>query len=567
MTTSLTRAVRLLVLMSGLLLTWELIAGTMLSGLGMRAVSANVAAAAATGFLLLVLQRTSPSETPPSGDSRQALFAVALFCACAALTFFRMWSPVYGPLVSTGGGDAGDHLYYATRIPANAVSLYNGIVSFHLAAWDLERITGWNYAVIFATLFWSGIATLIGAFALLSPLPGCARFRDWMFALAAIAISGELILLPILHILQGEGFYPQFWGMLAVMPGFLGAVFGRNRCERLGTVALAIVLYRFTYGLNLAELIATGAVVWISELLPLCQRRFAKLGLAAVILTAAAAAMTKVLCALFPLLQRGGATLTTNVAAVAGSTGMLAVALIFIGQAPGTDPRICRASLFAAVFAGTSAVFQIALIISGQEPVYYFVKYGLHPLWLATATVSFVGLPACIESIHVRRSTPVRSALLLCITGTAIAATGLAVYQPSYRSRSLPVQTKTGLVTFFEPEAFHAMSGVVHDRDLAFGGYMSFPNWALSGFMNAALGHAHFHQQPYYRTGAVRAKPGNCVFWDSRPEDLERFHLMKSEKAASRIDGLMEDGPVESFSYRAIESGEERQISFRCFPR
>lgn len=538
-----------------------------------------VALCALGGFLLR--ERFEIAAAPKWWGSYSAA-AVALAVVATAV---RLWSPLWGALVSTGGGDVGDHVFYISRLERDAAAQYNSLIVFHSFAWWWKRLTGGDYYSTFAVLFWSATTLLVAAlvsrsFAEVVPYLRPREVKSGLLGIAAVLavalLPFEMILLPVLHILQGEGYYPQLWGLLPLVAAWLLYSVLEKPIGRAIALGLALIVYRYTYTLNLGEFVFTSAVLLACEFSRYLPRhrlqRWAIFGC----LVLGVLASYRIFSTLLVLLRNGGATKPTEVWYVIAATASMGAALAFdVGRAPTASVR-SRSASFVALFALISAAVQATYLCFGLPEFYYFYKFGIHPLWIAAAAVT-VHLPATLLRIwqisRGRNRAQLPSAAvgaLLAIAGVGLATTGVATFRPSYQERSSSALPPVNLVVFYEPEAASIIEQVLRDTSLRFGGYITRPAWALSGFMNASLGMPHRFREPYYRSGKVRTKPGHCVFWDSTPGILERLDLVSRSGSgvagqAGRKVRALSKADVVSREFRSLPTGEMRTLSYRCF--
>lgn len=530
-----------------------------------------------------VLRRQFSVAASPAGWQPFAVAAVGLALLGVG---FRFWSPLWGALVSTGGGDAGDHVFYIARMERDAAVQYNGLIVFHTFAWWWMRLTGTDYFTTFAVLFWGSVVVLLGtiihrSFIDLVPHLGVAARRSGLLGIALVLAVAWLpfdkVLLPVLHILQGEGYYPQLWGLLPLVVAWFAYASIERPIGRAIALFLAVVVYRYTYTLNLGELVFTTAVLLAFEFSHYLPRdrlqRWAIFGCLALGMLAS----YRIFSTLLVLLRNGGATKSTEVWHVIAATGLMGVALsLEVGRTPTASTR-SRSASFVAVFALASAAIQTAYLCFGFPEFYYFYKFGIHPLWIATAAIT-VHLPSTLLRMkreladrHRRSVLPTATMVAISLLGVMLATTGVESFRPSYRERASSALPPEHLVPFYEPEAAAIISQVLRESSSRFGGYITRPAWALSGFMNASLGMPHRFREPYYRSGAVRTKPGHCVFWDSTPGVTERLDLVsrggtgRGGSAGRKVRALSAAGDVRSAQFHSLPTGELRTLSYRCF--
>ena len=212
------------------------------------------------GFLATALVAMAVSARLPR-LSREKFFIVALvaLAGCASL-----YSRTFSGLPAWIGSDSGNH---AAILRTGNVQAYQGFASMYLL-WDLvERVTRLNSFHAFALIFYGEIVLLAAlplavSFAVLRPFEGT---RAWTAgaaasALAALAALG-LVALPLIHYFQVEGFWTQLFALVPLLLiWWLDVVFTEG-WQRIAVWGVGLVLVRYTYGLNVVELLLAFACV------------------------------------------------------------------------------------------------------------------------------------------------------------------------------------------------------------------------------------------------------------------------------------------------------------------
>src|SRR3569623_2080677 len=163
-----------------------------------------------------------------------------------------LYSDDMGALAVYYGPDGGTHIAIRRLFVESDPKVYAGFVSLYAVMDLLERIL---------SLVPPGSLVLSqGRRGQRGPrLAGLAAFSiAWCWCLKRLA-------LPVLSNIQVDGFYAHFFGFLPLALRWVADVLFRPTLLRLFWVGLGVLLLRFTYGLNLGDVLITCGIVWLFD--------------------------------------------------------------------------------------------------------------------------------------------------------------------------------------------------------------------------------------------------------------------------------------------------------------
>ncbi|MFP2909432.1 hypothetical protein ACLESD_31195 [Pyxidicoccus sp. 3LFB2] len=530
-----------------LLLLWLLpaaLANLFRAALGLPLwVGAAAGVAVAGLFTWKVLTGLRPWPTHGLLAGLQALsIAVAL-----GVTWRMLGIPVMHGLVSTGGGDAGNHAAlradFVTRVPGT----YQGFTFFHTVTHGLETLFGLDAFTSFRAGFYLVPAVL--ALALVAGLE-VVTSRLWPSAraglaaqaalLVAMAVGWPFLLLRLLHYHQAEGFYAHLFGLVPLVLAWLAYGLPRSAWVRCAALAVFTVFYRYTYGLNLGDFLFTCGVLVLLEgpgLGPRLRRWAWPVGF--VLLAAAGYAYWRLL----PLAHITGGFVPHGYERALRVQCWTVVGLLVVRFVPPRTDGVERRLLdFAVLFAGVNAAVQLAYLGARLPIDYYFLKYGLHAVVLLLCAVSLV---ACgrVAGALLRAESPRarlwRVGLAVLLTVMLVEVTrgwgrAFRAYEASYAERVRGQPPFEFLQALEDRGATALIRAVLRDGDKRFGGLLS-PSWPRVNFSNVALGWvvedapARNGHWALFETGSVREGPDTCVFWEASEEDWPGYQRFTAD--------------------------------------
>lgn len=489
-----------------------------------------------------------------------------------------LYSRDMGALVAYYGLDGGSHVGFRRLFVERDPHTYFGFVTLYAATHLLDRflplIPGTSLALAFySTLAIVVVAPLIATVAVLQEtraargarLAGLTAFSlTWLFALRGFVI-------PILGNMQADGAYAHLFGFLPVALVWLADVLLEPRLLRLLWVGLALVLYRFTYGLNLPDLVLTCGALWLFDALR-ARRRVIPLFAGAGAITAAGIGYR----ALAPSFRAGGYTEVYPLEALVPlmSTAVLVLGVYGVVSAFATDPGQGGASAQAPM--GPSRAIRLPVLFAFVALVafdlfktiprvesYYLLKHPLMPLvWLSAAACVSVGHVMTLAWTGRRRTVVLVTGLaLILLVGRLSDATDqvFAVMRAELEERNAP-PPHPKLRPLVDEETWRFIDATLRNQHKTFGGLMS-RDFPVAHFLNAWLG---FHTQDQLFV-APKPTPGTCVFWTQLADDPTfTFHPAPFPLEVTR-NALNADALKQCETYKAAWSVNKRTLCSRCY--
>ena len=515
----------------------------------------------------------------PAERSARTVKAAAIFVGLTLVAW--CWKLFYsrdmGSLVANYGLDGGSHVGYRRQFIESDPSTYFGFVSLYSVTHLLDRLLPPRPAVSFAIAFYSTLATvavapLVAMVTVLQNMETSAKVRlagmaafavVWVFALQSFVV-------PVLANIQADGFYGQLFGFLPFALVWLAVVLLKPRLLRVIWAGLAVVLCRFTYGLNLPDALIACGTLWLFDSVK-SRRRLIPLAIGGGAIVAALLGYR----ALIPSFKNGGyvevypfadalRTMREAVLAVGLYGIVTALAAGRAGRAvPDPPMAVSRALRWPVLLAFVSLVSSELFRRIPRAESYYVLKHPQMPLvWLAAA--------ACIALGHV-------TALTLTGRGhVAIVGLGLAMTLVLGRLSSQADRTFTELRAELEDrnappphtrlrplvdkKTWDFIQTTLNTQHKKFGGYVS-RDFPVAHFLNAWMG----FQNQYQLFVAPAPTPNTCVFWD-HPEDDPNYTYHPNVAALEASRSSLEADPLKRCeTVKEPWSVNPRTLCSRCF--
>lgn len=510
------------------------LAGVLRAALGLALGTAQlVAAVGVAAALVAFLVRRRPA--PPGGGTPWGAVAfLGLGCLFAWVGLYDRW---WEGLVSLGGGDVGNHAIYLADFATTSPGAYHGFVAFYAVADAASRLLGPDVFAAFRAAFF---ATVFGSLACVAAAVALVD-RPWDRASwASLAALGlvvlNLLFFPLLHYHQADGFYPHLFGVLPLFAAWVLHGASERPAARVAVLIGWVVVTRFTYGLNLGDVLLAAAALLALEArsLPPRRRRLALAAIAVSLLPAAGLVYAR----LAPLLGEAGAFRVPLLPLTLLGEGLLAWLLANLPRTarragidlPAEALRLIRLPV---AFAAVNIAVHLLVAATGQPLRYYFFKYHFHAVALLVAA-SLALFPAAAGPALAGKGLPAggRRALarwsLAAVLGLFLIGGANGRYLSSYREvvfghppwkRFKPLADRDGLARI--QAALRAEGG-------RFGGLLS-AGWPLMHFMNGALGYPPLATTRWWwqvvPAGRDIPAPGACAFWYSGPDEMAAARL------------------------------------------
>jgi hypothetical protein len=463
---------------------------------------------------------------------------------------FAIWALFhrdFGGFMNLDGWDGGSHVFIKDQFATWANNIYNSQVTYYAFTWWLEKLFHLDSFRSFTIAFYVIVAGVLSfplaiAFTFVHGEASSNRVAlGTGIVVTVLATMGILwlVLLPLFHYNQAAGYYVHLFGLLPMMFAWAVDVLIRKQILRILALLGTLVLLRYTYALNLADMAIAVAILLTME--GFRGRWRIIQGLLVMGLCVAA---WLVVSQLQPIFKVWGGMQRFDVDKVLkADLLLLGVILVYVVatsvQALRWDCfrtplfRVLRFPLF---FAATSSVlFCILRTVKGVQ-YYYVTKYQIWAcILLAFALVIVL---SHLSLVFVSRCWWRRPGnfIRIVLVGVLL-ATVPGLWTQSFAGYHETLQERVGAhrpsYRFLRPlvdvEAIARIKTVLSVKHKRFGGYLTafFP---MFSFMNGVLGR-HAGYQDFF---PAALEPGYCVFWVTRERDIYRLGL------AQRMDGQRE---------------------------
>ena len=535
--------------------------------------SMNVSLAAATliwaGFVALI----APLLGFRAGGWRPVGVLAAVAAMVSAVLLFAFRAAPFAGFPSFGSGDAGNHVWQKYRFTTTNPRTYEGMtVLYGIWHW-LERLGADDLFV--SRLSWQLALVACVVLALVSArtyLPAWPRtLRTWALTACAVLLAfwaAGAVTLPFFFYYQSDGFTAQVFALLPFVLAVLLYSLPSRRSLRLLALLGAIFFFRFTYLLNLGDLVLAAGLLFWSEARSSGLRPPVTLAL-------------RVIGALLALVGLGTCVVVQRVFPTKGGffttpltpelVGLGATAVLFAAVVPFMNffevpvaPVEQRLTRLLAVLTGVPVLVVTSWLIRDGRIAYYPQKYAFCAIVLASLCVVPVAVGSANRLVRFGK-TPlagVAASALLVLAGGGLA--GLAQSASTY----VPI-----FVERFGEPPFHYLS--VHaelpvwrriEKTLArehasFGGLLT-PRWPESTFTNAHFG---ILDQGSLTPTLGKPEAGRCVFWydDAKLPVALRDRWLDSARAQVRRLQASTKKACESFSSPVVS--QKLALCNRCY--
>lgn len=464
-------------------------------------------------------------------------------CFClpfTLLTVFAIWK-LYNPHLygfpTVGGGDAGNHVKFENAFSAFDPKVYKGFVSLYSLVFWLKTLFKLDDFEAYRLVFYSLILFLntfvVGAFYSISK--DVLNFKSKTLVTAvfvgASLVVFNTIVLPLLHYFQADGFFSQLFGLVPILSTvFVFAFCCTTSVTRIVTLMVGLVLFRFTYGLNLGDLFFTSAVLIYSESK---QNTLARFKLAFKVL-ATCCFVVSIACytMIFPLLSTYGAFARQLLGYEVVSLYLLALVLLFaankLKENPSTITSEIRYYEFVGWFGVASASAITLGVLSSPSEYYYLHKYSFYALLLVPTAVVVLFATSCARFVFDSKIRKFSLSRIAVVSALVLAASIPSLFK-SHKSKILTYRERVHgappfqgvLQPLVDQNAKQFISNTLAQRKKEFGGFLV-ASWPMANFMNAIFGRG---EESIYENGTLQMSTGNCVFWKSGAAEQRRIEL------------------------------------------
>ena len=499
---------------------------------------------------------------------------VALIPVAYALA--QLYDPNFQGLPTIDGWDAGTHTHLRHSFLASKPDEYHGFVTFYSVSHWLERALSLDAFRSFAVTSYLSVVGYV-VFPVLLAVAHLRRQRDLpllSILIGALLATGvelyllDRIALPLIHYGQAAGYYPLTLVLLPIFLLWASDALVKVESLRVLGILVAVGLVRFTYGLNLPDVMVAGAGVLLLGT-PRTSRGLVQTTLALGLVAGALAGYVLLL----PRFSLKGGLLRFDVDAALASHLLIGAVLalyLFLSRREGDDDgALVRGLRFPLIFVLVSSAAWSWFRSNHPPQDYYLTKYQVASSLLLVPACTLVAADvvarvaramsrvAAASVFGVLR--PVHLSIVLVVAMTPWGR-AYEVYAATLRERNDAKGPPYALLRpLADPEAMARIQQTLAVEKKQFGGYLV--SWyPMFNFMNGALGHYDAGEMRSYF--APRTDPGHCVFWVSWTEDI----LGSGRPAVERyLAPVVKAGPPTCVTYPVSWKTTVHSLCHRCF--
>jgi hypothetical protein len=352
------------------------------------------------------------------------------------------------------------------------------------------------------------------------------RFRGerrawWAGALACLVATllvQYLVVLPLLNFHTMGGFWAHVFGVVPLFFLWLADALVRQRLWRLVLLLAGLILFRYTYALNLADLCLVLGAILIAEAagarpLPAWARvALVAAGVAAWLAARHAFILSK------PIFHQWGWVLEHDVDAAGQGVALAVVAATLSTVAwPLRDVTaqcgIVRALRFPLLFGAADLIVMAFVRRLPPTTYYYFNKYDVAALVLAAGALVVVAtFWIALAARRARLASFAFAAVALIVAAAAVTRMhrSLAAFDTGFREQVFGGHYKRSYPWVVPATVDRIQRALDYERK-AFGGYRT-RHFAMLVTTNSIFdyGGVDWMHQPH-----LDDSPGHCIFWDA----------------------------------------------------
>jgi hypothetical protein len=462
-------------------------------------------------------------------------FSQVFICLGLFLIFFlRLDNSSLGHLINFGCADAANHLSLYQKFISTEPQTYHGFNAAYVAWYNFEQVFRFDRLqalVLVQIMPLFSLSYLIAYF--------FRNERAWLFGLLALIVS-ELVLLPIIHYNQVDGYLAHLFSISVIVPTLLLA----NNFS-IAALFFLIVCCRFSYGLQLPDLLAAFGVYLAikatnkSDL----KHKLLLFALAALCLCACAAVIIK----LMPVFSAAGSIVSQRLdyAFAAQIAGIAVLLVLYFGIKS-------KANSFIINFLITSSALQAMWLLITEESEYYFSKLFVY----SSIALGLILIKASAALFSFKQPYLVSSWILTL----AFVVVAQRPYLESYYERVQPSGQYRLLSPLLDQKVKEIIDEVLDKEQKSFAAYYT-SRWAQFSFFNA------FYNRPFdferFKNPTQELATDSCIFWSSNSNDIPRLERYSAANSIEWFNKMNADKLAKTVKYNSRWAGRQ-VIRYLC---
>lgn len=458
-------------------------------------------------------------------------------------------------LIELGTGDAYHHFKVLNRFEFRYPNAYHGFVSVYALVLAVKDIFSLNiYQAFIAVIYFNFFYTLSLLYLIFFKI---GNLKLNFTNILTFLIITFFVLIPVYFEYIGQGGFVHAVSIF-ILPTFAFLyAFIERPFLRVILLGLFPIILRYTYGLNLSDVILTSTVLLILEfnLIKYLNYKFIK----AIVFIVGILASSKAYIEIIKIIKQGGSGTNIN------SNLIFLFVLIFVfayfiykkslyRERVNLNKQQIRLFNFSSILASITVVTELSFLFIENKYSYYDYKYISN----ITILISFVSI---IFYFKIFNRILIRFSIILSFIVLIV----LAMYDLHYNSY---VKDKHKLFKFNE---INAIEAVLTSLNKKFGGFICH-SWPRFRIVNHHFGKVNSTSFKYYSQkgkAIFKLKENQCIFWQNSKKDREALaKVMGGIGAYKRMEKFKEIALLQKregkFTMIDSKSVSESQISYVC---
>ena len=456
---------------------------------------------------------------------------------------YRLYNQDLGLLVNYGCADAANHLSFYRSFVSSDPQSYQGFNGLYVCVYIIEKILSVQTPFAF---YLSLLFPLLTIAYFLTYFIRIDKLTSALVAAVTSLIVSELIILPIIHYNQADGYLAHIFSVSTVLPA---VIWGSS--SPVWILLVMLICCRFSYGLQLPDLFAALGCYLVISALRAGQVFYRYLLLSGGVLAVAACVFS--ISRLMDVFSISGSIISQNLdyAFAAQITGIALLFQLYFYEESDKGKKI-NSLAFPLLFLIAGSALQAMWLFTTKDADYYFSKLFLYSsLLLAIFVIRLSGLLLQLKSVYLT------SSWILLISFLIVAQ---RPYLPSYYERVQPSGEYKLISPLLDYKVQKVVNEVLKKESKLFAGYYT-SRWAQFSFFNA------LYNQPFdfgtFQNPPAEIPENSCIFWSKNSNDIPRLERYKATATIEWLNEMNAGNNFQEVKYNSPWAGRQ-VIRYYC---
>lgn len=545
-------------------------------------------------YLLALIPTVAMLKIFTDPEPKLSLRSILGYMICAALlvlvALYRLHGPFNG-LVTVGGGDAGNHIFITHLWATSDPHTYYGMTSTQAFFHFLSFVSAKTFNSIYILQSAVAILLVLSFFSYSSLLSkhltdgGPTTHIELLSCTTLGYLYVVYFITPIVGYLQADGFYSLLWGVVPYLCAMFLFSTQSTLTRRLCALLLSVLIIRFTYVLNLADLMVSAALIggWYAY----TNKQTALRTIGALSFLGCLPAAIYLYRKLLVMHSNPGGYVGYNVSLLAVGIALTSLAVLAaevhrVKIQESGQRKLLHPLALPLVFCLVSCFSILLYQLFGYQPRYYFHKFLYTPalICMLISTSYFAVYISRLKQLFTnsdKRRQGV-SIITFLLTLTLFAAGINSSVRATQKLKRIETFRATRTIRRIRPLADLNIWNLAHDdwnAGYKFGGVL-ISSWPVSNLMNNALRYelgetavASTLLSSYsdYQAGPKIAS-GKCYYWygDRHEQNIFSGEKMSNWGAAIKYTTLNNDVNKSCQEFKRNFDGKGRTVCKICVP-